>query len=66
MDSKQLIQEYENLFDWEKKEVKKYINGDFDIKDKIESIFYKFDDLEYDMDSLNDEIRELKRAIKNL
>lgn len=66
MDSKQLIQEYENLFDQEKKEVKEYINGDFDIKDKIESIFDKFDDLEYDMGSLNDEIRELKRAIKTL
>lgn len=66
MDSKQLIQEYENLFDWEKKEVKEYINGDFDIKDNIESIFDKFDDLEYDIDTLNDEIRELKKVIKTL
>ncbi|MGM9747075.1 MAG: hypothetical protein ACI30H_08965 [Paludibacteraceae bacterium] len=62
MDAKQLIQEYENLFDWGKKEIKKYING-FDIK---ESIFDKFYHLENDIDSLTEEIAELKRAIKTL
>lgn len=66
MDAKQLIQEYENLFDWEKKEVKEYINGDFDIKDNIESIFYQFDRLQHYIDSLTEEITELKRAIKKL
>ena len=73
MDAKQIIQEYEDLFAWEQKEVKQHIMGNIDIRETITDIVYDFqsvcgkiEDLDYALDDIKDELKELKKQLKNL
>ena len=42
MTAKEVIEQYENLFAWEQKEVKQHIMGNIDIKETITDIVYDF------------------------
>ena len=73
MNAKEVIEQYENLFAWEQKEVKQHIMGNIDIKETITDIFYDFqsvcskiEDLDYNLDNIKDELKELKEQLKNL
>ena len=73
MNAKEVIEQYENLFAWEQKEVKQHIMGNIDIKETITDIVYDFqsvcskiEDLDYALDDIKDELKELKEQLKNL
>ena len=73
MSAKEVIEQYENLFDWEQKEVKQHIMGNIDIKETITDIVYDFqsvcskiEDLDYNLDDIKDELKDLKEQLKNL
>ena len=73
MDAKTVIELYENLFAWEKEEVKQHIMGNIDIKETITDIVYDFqsvcskiEDLDYNLDDIRDELKDLKEQLKNL
>lgn len=73
MSAKEVIEQYENLFAWEQKEVKQHIMGNIDIKETITDIVYDFqsvcskiEDLDYALDDIKDELKELKEQLKNL
>ena len=61
MSAKEVIEQYENLFAWEQKEVKQHIMGNIDIKDTITDIVYDFqsvcskiEDLDYNLDDIKE------------
>lgn len=73
MSAKEVIEQYENLFAWEQKEVKQHIMGNIDIKETITDIVYDFqsvcskiEDLDYNLDDIKDELKDLKEQLKNL
>ena len=73
MSAKEVIEQYENLFAWEQKEVKQHIMGNIDIKETITDIVYDFqsvcskiEDLDYALGDIKDELKELKEQLKNL
>lgn len=73
MDAKEVIEQYENLFAWEQKEVKQHIMGNIDIKETMTDIVYDFqsvcskiEDLDYNLGDIKDELKELKEQLKNL
>ena len=73
MSAKEVIEQYENLFAWEQKEVKQHIMGNIDIKETITDIVYDFqsvcskiEDLDDYIDNIKDELKELKKQLKNL
>ena len=56
MSAKEVIEQYENLFAWEQKQVKQHIMGNIDIKETITDIVYDFqsvcskiEDLDYNL-----------------
>ena len=61
MSAKEVIEQYENLFAWEQKEVKQHIMGNIDIKETITDIVYDFqsvcskiEDLDYNLDDIKE------------
>lgn len=66
MDAKQIIDEYENLFDWEKEEVKKHINRFFDLRESVKDIVYDFERINYKIDELDCALDDVKEGLKEL
>ena len=66
MDAKQIIDEYENLFDWEKEEVKKHINRSFDLQENVADIVNKFKWINNTIDELDYALDDLKQSLKEL
>lgn len=66
MDAKQIIDEYENLFDWEKEEVKKHINRFFDLRESVKDIVYDFERINDKIDELDCALDDVKEGLKEL
>ena len=66
MDAKQIIDEYEQLFDWEKEEVKKHINRFFDLRESVKDIVYDFERINDKIDELDYALDDLKQSLKEL
>ena len=66
MDAKQIIDEYEQLFDWEKEEVKKHINRFFDLRKSVEDIVDDFERINDKIDELGDALYDVKEGLKEL
>lgn len=66
MDAKQIIDEYEQLFDWEKEEVKKHINRSFDLQENVADIVNKFKWINNTIDELDYALDDLKQSLKEL
>lgn len=66
MDAKQIIDEYENLFYWEKEEVKKHINRSFDLQENVADIVNKFKWINNTIDELDYALDDLKQSLKEL
>ena len=66
MDAKQIIDEYEQLFDWEKEEVKKHINRFFDLGESVKDIVYDFERINDKIDELDCALDDVKEGLKEL
>ena len=66
MDAKQIIDEYEQLFDWEKEEVKKHINRFFDLRESVKDIVYDFERINHKIDELDCALDDVKEGLKEL
>ena len=66
MDVKQIIDEYEQLFDWEKEEVKKHINRFFDLRESVEDIVDDFERINDKIDELYCALDDVKEGLKEL
>ena len=66
MDAKQISDEYENHFDWEKEEVKKHINRSFDLQENVADIVNKFKWINNTIDELDYALDDLKQSLKEL
>ncbi len=66
MDAKQIIDEYEQLFDWEKEEVKKHINRFFDLRESVKDIVYDFERINDKIDELDCALDDVKEGLKEL
>ena len=66
MDAKQIIDEYEQLFDWEKEEVKKHINRFFDLQESVKDIVYDFERINHKIDELDCALDDVKEGLKEL
>lgn len=66
MDAKQIIDEYEQLFDWEKEEVKKHINRFFDLRESVKDIVYDFERINHKIDELSCDLYDVEKSLKEL
>lgn len=66
MDAKQIIDEYEQLFEWEKEEVKKHINRFFDLRESVKDIVYDFERINHKIDELDCALDDVKEGLKEL
>lgn len=66
MDAKQIIDEYEQLYDWEKEEVKKHINRFFDLRESVEDIVYDFERINHKIDELSSDLYDVEQGLKEL
>lgn len=66
MDAKQIIDEYEQLYDWEKEEVKKHINRFFDLRESVKDIVYDFERINHKIDELDCALDDVKEGLKEL
>lgn len=66
MDAKQIIDEYEQLYDWEKEEVKKHINRFFDLRESVKDIVYDFERINHKIDELSSDLYDVEQGLKEL